>query len=136
MSFTRRSFYFGDTGVVDHLTRRGRLERGGELFGKGLESWVHHELRSHLLRRDTTVELTYWRLTTGAEVDFLLEDLSLAIEVKAGATIVDQHLRGLRQLSTDQPKIRQRVLFCLVPKRRVTSDGILILPAGELSPML
>lgn len=129
-------FYFGNTGVVNHLARRGRLERGGELFGKALESWVHHELRSHFLRSDTSVGLTYWRLTTGVEVDFLLEDLSVAIEVKASATIVDQHLRGLRQLSIDQPEIRQRILLCLEPRRRLTSDGILILPADDLPPML
>ena len=33
-------FYFSDVGVVNHLARRGRMQPGGELFGKAFENWV------------------------------------------------------------------------------------------------
>ena len=125
-------FYFGDTGVVNHLTRRGMLRRGGELYGRALESWVHHELRTRLLRTGTPIRLTYWRLAGGTEVDFLLDDLSLALEVNATGSVSEHHLRGLRQLSVDHPDVDRRVVLCLELKRRVTGDGILILPAQDL----
>lgn len=129
-------FYFGDVGVVNHLAKRGRVERGGELFGRAFESWVHHELRSFLLTHDTSVSPTYWRLTSGLEVDFLFDDLSLAIEAKASGSVSDHHLRGLRQLVNDQTGVRSRVIVCLEPRRRVTKDGILVLPAQELAAFL
>lgn len=129
-------FYFADTGIVNRLARRGTLRPGGELYGRALESWVHHEVRSHLLGRDDAPRLTYWRLAGGTEVDFLLDDLSLALEVKASATVADHHLRGLRQLAIDQPDVDRRVIVCLERRRRVTHDGILIVPAQELRELL
>src|SRR5687767_4926099 len=50
---TSPKFYFTDVGVVNHLARRGRLERGGELFGKALENWVLHELVAHVAYRES-----------------------------------------------------------------------------------
>jgi uncharacterized protein len=128
-------FYFADVGVVNHLARRGRMEPGGELFGKAFESWAHHELRLWLRYGDTSSTLTYWRLASGIEVDFVIDDLSLAIEAKSSRTITDTHLKGLRQLAFDQP-VRSRAIICLEAKRRVTSDGIVILPAHELASFL
>ncbi len=44
----------------------------------------------------------YWRLASGIEVDFVVDDLSLAIEAKSSRVITDGHLKGLRQLAVDQ----------------------------------
>jgi uncharacterized protein len=79
--------------------------------------------------------LTYWRLASGIEVDFVIDDLSLALEAKSSRTITDAHLKGIRQLAVDQT-VRQRAIVCLEPKRRVTNDGITIVPAGELADFL
>jgi uncharacterized protein len=129
-------FYFGDVGVVNQLARRGTLQRGGELFGKAFENWVHHELRSVRLRDGVQPRLSYWRLASGIEVDFLFDDLSLAVEAKATGTITDRDLRGLRQLMVDQPEVRARAVVSLERRRRLTSDGIVILPADELAAFL
>jgi predicted AAA+ superfamily ATPase len=128
-------FYFADVGIVNHLARRGHMAPGSELFGKAFESWVHHELRLWLRYREAPTALTYWRLASGIEVDFVIDDLSLALEAKSSRTITDAHLKGLRQLAVDQT-VRQRVVVCLEPKRRVTNDGITIVPAGELAAFL
>jgi uncharacterized protein len=128
-------WYFNDVGVVNHLARRGRMEAGSDVFGKAFENWVHHELRSWLLYTESQARLTYWRLSGGTEVDFLLDDLSLAIEAKSSRVITDKHLKGLRELAVDQ-SIGQRVIVCLEANRRLTDDGILILPAHELPALL
>lgn len=122
-------FYFSDVGVVNHLARRGRLQAGGELFGRALESWVHHELSTYLAYSQKTARLTYWRLASGIEVDFVIDDLSAAIEVKATSKVTFDHLTGLRQLARDQPAIGARIVVSLEARRRVSEDGILILPA-------
>ncbi len=121
-------FYFADVGVVNQLAHRGHVARGGELFGKALESWVHHELVAHLAYQERPERLAYWRTAGGIEVDFVVGDLALAIEVKASARISNEHLKGLRAIAEDHPRVRRRAVVCLEPKRRTTDDGIEILP--------
>ena len=121
-------FYFSDVGVVNHLARRGGLQPGGELFGKAFENWVLHELLAYNAYSESFAELSYWRLASGIEVDFIVGHMDVAIEAKASARITADHLKGLRHLRADHPSVR-RVVVCLEPKRRVTEDGIEIMPA-------
>lgn len=136
-AFTRRpkrrviqapKFYFADVGVVNHLARRGNVQPRSELFGKALENVICHELAAYREYRERSWALMYWRLASGIEVDFVTDDLSLAIEVKASERARDDHLAGLRALRADQRSVRRRVLVCLEPRRRMTDDGIEILP--------
>ncbi|HEY5090826.1 MAG TPA: DUF4143 domain-containing protein, partial [Polyangia bacterium] len=127
-----RKFYFADVGVVNVLAKRGRIEPGGELFGKALESWVFHELSAFLSYRESASEIRYWRLPSGIEVDFVTDDLRLAIEVKGTARASSEHLKGLRALKVDQRSVKRRILACLEPRPRRTEDGIEILPVGDL----
>ena len=121
-------FYFSDVGVVNYLARRGRLQPGGELFGKAFENWVHHELIAGSAYHESFTELSYWRLASGIEVDFIVGQMEVAIEAKASSRITTDHLKGLRHLRADHPRVR-RVIVCLEPKRRLTEDGIEIIPA-------
>jgi predicted AAA+ superfamily ATPase len=121
-------FYFSDVGVVNYLARRGTLQPGGELYGKAFENWVLHELLAFNAYSESFAELSYWRLASGVEVDFIVGQMAVAIEAKASARITADHLKGLRHLRADHPRAR-RVVVCLEPKRRVTEDGIEILPA-------
>jgi predicted AAA+ superfamily ATPase len=123
-------FYFADVGVVNVLAKRGALERGGELYGKAFENWVHHEIVASMAYTASDTELSYWRLTTGVEVDFIVGNMELAIEAKATERVTSDHLRGLRQLGVDWPGVR-RLVVCFEPKRRKTDDGIEILPVGR-----
>ena len=132
-AWTRRSkrrtiqapkFYFADVGVVNALARRGRLEPGSELFGRAFENWVHHELQAYTHYRRRGWELAYWRLASGIEVDFVVGDMELALEAKASARITTDHLKGLRALVADHPRVRRRILVCLEPRARRTADGI------------
>lgn len=136
-SFTRREkrrviqapkFYWADVGVVNHLARRGRLEPGGELYGKALENLVFHELTAYLEYRERFVDLAYWRLASGVEVDFIVGDMDAAIEVKATTHAAGRQLSGLRSIVEDHRSLERRILVCREPKRRITADGIEILP--------
>lgn len=124
-------FYFADVGVVNVLARRGRVEPGSELFGKALESWIFHELTAHLAYSESDRGLAYWRLASGIEVDFVADDLGLAVEVKSTANPSSDHLKGLRALKEDHRSVGRRVLACMVPRARRTEDGIDVLPVTE-----
>lgn len=121
-------FYFSDVGVVNYLAKRGKLEPGSELFGKAFENWVFHELSAHRVYSELYYDLSYWRLASGIEVDFIVGDMKLAIEVKSNAKITSDHLRGLREIIKDHPKLKRRVVVSLEDRARKTEDGIEILP--------
>lgn len=129
-------FYFADVGVVNYLARRGQLQPGSELFGKAFENWVFHELSAHNAYSEAFATLSYWRLTTGVEVDFIVNDMEVAIEAKATAKVTADHLRNLRSLVDDHPRVRKRILVCLETHSRKTEDGILIISAKEFCEQL
>jgi predicted AAA+ superfamily ATPase len=129
-------FYFSDVGVVNHLTRRGTVTVGSELFGKAFENWVFHELAAYNAYAERYAQMSYWRLAGGTEVDFLVNDLDLAVEAKATRKVTSDHLKGLRALAEDHPRIKQRVVVCLESRSRTTDDGIQLLPAVEFTTML
>ena len=79
-------FYLTDVGIVNRLARRGMLIAGSEQYGKAFENWVHHELSACISYKNIDAKLTYWKLASGIEVDFLLDDLSIAIEANLAAT--------------------------------------------------
>ena len=124
-------FYFADVGVVNRLARRAPLAQGSAAYGRAFENWVFHELSTWLDYCSPGSELSYWGLSGGTEVDFILNDMSLAVEAKSSARIGTRHLRGLRSLIKDYPEARQRIIVCLEPLPRRTEDGIDILPATE-----
>jgi predicted AAA+ superfamily ATPase len=123
-------FYFADVGVVNRLALRGELLPGSELYGKAFENWVFHELVVCDACSEADAKLAYWRLASGIEVDFVVNDMQLAVEAKASARITSDHLKGLRHLARDHPRVGRRVVVCLEPKARRTDDGIEILPAA------
>ena len=129
-------FYFSDVGVVNRLARRGELSPGSELYGKAFENWVFHELTAFISYRELDADLSYWRLPSGVEVDFVLGDMEVAIEAKSSARINRSHLRNLRTLRDEFPDTRRRIVVCREPRPRRTEDGIDILPAEEFARRL
>lgn len=129
-------FYFSDIGVVNFLAKRGKLEPGSELYGKAFENWCFHELRAYNIYHDLFADLSYWRLSGGTEVDFIINTMAVAIEVKASPKILSRHLKGLRALEEDYPYIQRRMVVCLENKPRITNDGIEILPAKTFAKVL
>ena len=129
-------FYFSDVGVVNHLAKRGNLEPGAELFGKAFENWIFHELSAHSAYSNLHYDLAYWRLASGLEVDFIINDMELAIEAKSSAKITSDHLRGLRALAEDHPKVKRRIVVSLEKQSRRTEDGIELISHKEFVKLL
>jgi len=129
-------FYFRDLGVVNHLTKRGKIEEGSELFGKAYENWLFHELSVHSRYSELFYELSYWRLSSGIEVDFILNDGAVAIEAKGKSQITSHDTKGLLQFKRDFPEVQHTIIVCLEKRRRKTDDGIIIVPYAEFIKLL
>jgi predicted AAA+ superfamily ATPase len=123
-------FYFFDLGIVSHLTRRGKVLPGSELFGKAFEHFIWMEISAHSGYSEENYPITYWRTSSGIEVDFVLGDHEVAVEVKSSQLVTDRHLNGLRAFREDY-QARRLIAVSLDPKPRKTSDGIDILPWEE-----
>ena len=128
-------FYFSDVGVVNYLAKRFNLKPGNPLFGKAFENWVHHELKAYLSYKELYQTLSYWRLSSGVEVDFIVGDMDIAIEVKAKKRISLQDLKGLKEIKKEYPLLKQRFVVSLEPQARLIEgfskkpeDGIHVLP--------
>ena len=117
-------FYFGDVGVVNYLAKRGELRPGGELFGKAFENWVFHELCCYNSYRGRYADFCYWRLSSGIEVDFVINHIDCAVEAKAVTRVRSDHAKGLREFKVDHPETGRRIIVSLDPHDRTTDDGI------------
>ena len=126
-------FYFHNVGIVNYMAKRGQIELGSEQCGKAFENWVAHELRCYNEYTNQLEPISYWRLSTGVEVDFIVGDMKIAIEAKSSHRIHSDHLKGLKELAREHPKVGKRLLVCTSSERRSTEDGIQIIPASEFT---
>lgn len=120
-------YYFFDTGIVRQMQGRGILSEGTPEFGWAFETFLMHELAAF---RDykRPVQLSFWRSTSGFEVDFILDD-HIAIEVKAKSVITADDLRSLKALAQEH-RFKRLVCVCLEKRPRKTGE-IEIIPYND-----
>lgn len=104
------------------------MEAGSESFGKAFENWIFHELSVHSRYSDQWYPISYWRLSSGIEVDFILGDAEVAVEVKSSPNPHARDTRHLLQFRDEHPGVRELVLVCREHHPRRTDEGVLILP--------
>lgn len=124
---TAPKFYFFDVGVVNFLAKRGTIQTKSELIGKAFENWIFHELCCYNSYNERFAEFYYWRLSSGVEVDFLVNHIDCAIESKSSEKITSQHMKGLRELKKEHPDVKKMIIVSMDTHDRETEDGILVL---------
>jgi len=119
-------YYFFDVGVVSALQGRPFVP-GTPEFGEAFETFIMHELScwSDYISGEP---LSFWRSTSGFEVDFIIGDHT-AVEVKAKENVSSQDIKSLRALC-EENKLKRFICVCL-EKRSREVDGIKILPYTE-----
>lgn len=111
---TSSKYYFFDIGVVGALQGR-EFRPGTPEFGAAFESILFHEMRAY---SDYSAELplSYWRSTSGFEVDFVLGDHT-AVEAKAKKVISNADLKSLAAIAEEQ-SWKALCCVCLEDRRR------------------
>jgi len=123
---TSSKYYFFDVGVV--ATLQGRQFRPGTPeFGEAFETYLMHELVSYS-DYISGEPLSYWRSTSGFEVDFILGDHT-AVEVKAKENISAHDLKSLRAFA-EEKKLKRYLCVSLGPRRR-NLEKVTLLPLRE-----
>lgn len=95
---------FIDSGLLATLLdlTADEVDKNRTRFGNVLETFVFAELLKHTTTADGKYELMYYRDADKVEVDVVIENSGgqlVGVEVKAGATVKDADLRGLRKLA-------------------------------------
>jgi len=120
-------FYFFDVGITGFLAKRGVVRQGSELFGRAFEHVIYNEILAHSRYSEKYYPVTYWKTTSGFEVDFVLADHETVIEVKSSSEAKPRHLKGLRAFK-EEFKVKNALVVSLDPQPRKTEDNILIMP--------
>jgi len=116
-------YYFFDVGVVSVLQGR-KFRPGTPEFGEAFETYLMHELISYS-DYVSGENLSYWRSTSGFEVDFIIGDHT-AVEVKAKENLSASDLKPLHALS-EEKKLKRYLCVSLEPRRR-RFEEVMVLP--------
>lgn len=122
-------FYFFDVGMANFLLKRGEIAPGNEIFGRAFEHFIFQEILAHSHYSGNNYPITYWRTSSGFEVDFVLGEHEVALEVKGVPEVQPHHLKGLKAFSDDY-KVKKSIIVSLDQKPRAT-NGINILPVKD-----
>ena len=87
-------------------------------FGWAFETFLMHELAAFRDYRSPAL-LSFWRSTSGLEVDFIIDDHT-AIEAKAKSVITSDDLRSLEAIAQEY---RFKRLICVCLEKRPRKAG-------------
>lgn len=122
-------FYFFDVGVANYLSNRKTLLPGSEDFGHAFKHFMVLELIAYLGYSNSDEELSYWRTSSGYEVDAIIGTGRIAIEFKSTSEVSSRHLKGLKAFQEDFPESRA-IMVSMDKSKRIVS-GIEVYPATE-----
>ncbi len=120
-------FFLFDVGIVRALSGMRRIQAGSDEFGRAFEHFLIEEIRAYQSYRERFLPLSYWRTSTGLEVDLIIGELDAAIEFKARGQIDERDTKGLRALLEDQ-KVKNAIIVSLDKAKRILSPAITVYP--------
>jgi predicted AAA+ superfamily ATPase len=123
---TTEKFYLFDVGVANYLARR-QPKIGSQEFGKAFEHYILMELKAYQSYRNPDMPVTFWRTSTGREVDFILGDKEVAIEIKGSSRIHEGDIGTLQALLEDGP-VKKCCIVCLEKQPRQMTINIEAIP--------
>lgn len=129
-------FYLFDVGVANFLQPEAKtIAAGSDLFGRAFEHFLINEIRAFLEYRGFDHPLSFWRTSSGFEVDLIVGDLDLALEFKSSREVRGADLKGIRALK-EENAVRRSVVVSREARPRTTEDGLEILPWREFATLL
>ena len=123
---TTEKFYLFDVGVANYLARR-QPKIGSQEFGKAFGHYILMELKAYQSYRNPDMPVTFWRTSTGREVDFILGDKEVAIEIKGSSRIHEGDIGTLQALLEDGP-VKKCCIVCLEKQPRQLTINIEAIP--------
>lgn len=122
-------FYFFDLGIANFLLKRGYIQYGSEIFGRAFEHFILQEIRAHSHYSGKGYPISYWRTSSGLEVDFILGGHEVALEIKGTNEVQTHHLKGILAFQ-EEYKPKKSIVVSLDRHRR-KMNNIEIFPVQD-----
>ena len=122
-------FYLFDVGVANYLRHCRNLAPGSDEFGHAFEHFIIQELIAYMGYNHAQERLSYWRSSSGYEVDAVIGEGRVAIEIKSSDEAKSRHTRGLKAFSEDYPNAR--LIVVSLDKYRRKMNDVEVIPALE-----
>lgn len=119
-------FYLFDVGVTNFLARRAP-QMGTPEYGKSFEHYIFMEIKAYQAYKNPELEIRFWRTSSGYEVDCILDDMTIALEVKGSQKINSSHTKGLRAL-LEEHTVKRSIIVSLEKQSRRLDSRIEVLP--------
>lgn len=127
-------FYYFDVGIANFLLKRNSLAPGSPEFGHALEHFIIQEIIAHLSYSDSRHGLSYWRTTSGYEVDIVIGKAHTAIEIKSTEEVQSHHTKGVKAFSEEFPNVRPIIVSLDKYPRQM--NGVDIYPVKDFLTLL
>ncbi|OGT44814.1 MAG: hypothetical protein A3E82_00085 [Gammaproteobacteria bacterium RIFCSPHIGHO2_12_FULL_38_11] len=119
-------FYLFDVGVTNYLARR-TPKIGTSEFGKSFEHYILMELIAYKAYKNPELDIRYWRTSTGLEVDFILNDMEVAIEIKTAKRVHETDATALKILQSEH-HVKQCIIVSFETEPKIICNHIHCLP--------
>lgn len=127
-------FYYFDVGIANFLLKRTSLNPGSPEFGHAFEHFVMQELIAYIGYCAPQTDLTYWRTSSGYEVDAIIGNAEVAIEIKSSDEVQSHHTKGLKAFSEEFPNARLAIVSLDKYPRRM--NDVEVYPVLQFLEML
>lgn len=118
-------FYYFDVGIANFLLKRSSLLPGSPEFGHAFEHFIIQEIIAYRGYSDSKYSLSYWRTTSGYEVDAIIGHAKVAIEIKSTDEVHSHHTKGLKAFSEEFPDAHLIIVSLDKHPRRINEIDIL-----------
>lgn len=122
-------FYYFDVGVANFLLKRANLTPGSPEFGHAFEHFILQELIAYIGYFRPLQTLSYWRTSSGYEVDAIIGNAEVAIEIKSSDEVQSHHTKGLKAFSEEFPECR--LIIVSLDKYPRQMNNVEVYPASD-----
>jgi predicted AAA+ superfamily ATPase len=127
-------FYYFDVGIANFLLKRTSVNPGSPEFEHAFEHFIMQEIIAYIGYFRPLQNLSYWRTSSGYEVDVIIGNAEVAIEIKSSDEVQSHHTKGLKAFSEEFPNCRLIVVSLDKYARRL--NNVEVYPALEFLSML
>jgi uncharacterized protein len=124
---TAPKFYFFDIAIANHLLGRQQVSPKTPEYGLTFEHFIYHELKCYAHYSGKKFTISYWRTTSGFEVDFILGNHEVAIEVKSSDNVGHKASKNLLAFK-EEYDVGKMIIVCQEDHPRLSSHGVMIMP--------
>lgn len=127
-------FYYFDVGIANFLLRRTAIQPGSPEFGHAFEHFILQEIIAYIGYFRPLQHLSYWRTSSGYEVDAIIGNAEVAIEIKSSDEVQSHHTKGLKAFSEEFPDCR--LILVSLDKYARRMNNVEVYPALQFLSML